>query len=223
MKKIITYNFIMLVVTAVSIIFMLNLQVKEQQTIHDVVKPQNTTYTQNSNEIGWQNHLPLTVFSGIYDETLNQDIKDKKVVENKKNDIQKDVNKDDNKKQSDYRDFKEEMLQKLIQQRERNYEESTNKSETKSVNLNRVVVTPEKILKVQREMDFEKKSKAIGLLVKLGPSGLGEIMKMSQDGVTPAEGYRMMDILKEHLSDDEIKFLKDIVSEYFLDEANKNQ
>ncbi|WHE06715.1 hypothetical protein PGH24_11310 [Thermoanaerobacterium thermosaccharolyticum] len=220
MRKTIAYILFIFAVTAVSIIFMLDLFIKEQPILHikDTYAQENA-YTLPVEEYQ-QNDLQKTVFNSTPYESQKSNNSEVKNV-NESIDIKQENSKEKDNQESDLRNFNEKSLDKLIQQRERNFEKITENSSVtendKSLNMNRIVVTPEKILSVQKEMDFTTKSKAIGILMKLGPSGIGEIMKMSQDGVTAEEGYKMMDILKEHLSEDDINFLKSIANKYFTD------
>ncbi|MDK2806716.1 MAG: hypothetical protein PWQ94_1880 [Thermoanaerobacterium sp.] len=219
MRKTIAYSLFIFAVTAVSIIFMLKLFIKEQPILHNKDSAQENAYTLPVEEYQ-QNDLQLTVFNSTPYESQESNNSEVKNV-NENIDIKQENQKEKDNKDSDLRNFNEKSLDKLIQQRERNFEKITENSSArendKSLNMNRIVVTPEKILSVQKEIDFTTKSKAIGILMKLGPSGIGEIMKMSQDGVTAEEGYKMMDILKEHLSEDDINFLKSIANKYFAD------
>ncbi|MBP2071200.1 hypothetical protein [Thermoanaerobacterium butyriciformans] len=220
MKKNIAYSLFIFAVTAVSIIFMLKLFIKEQPILHiKDTSAQENAYTLPVEKYQ-QNDLQKTVFNSTPYESQESNNSEVKNV-NENIDIKQENPKEKNNQDSDLRNFNEKSLDKLIQQRERNFEKITENSSArendKSLNMNRIVVTPEKILSVQKEIDFTTKSKAIGILMKLGPSGIGEIMKMSQDGVTAEEGYKMMDILKEHLSEDDINFLKSIANKYFTD------
>lgn len=208
MKNIIKPYIFVITTTVISIIFMLNLYVKELPPIYKDIE----TFKNIETNAHVKTFYNIHNMNSNKTSELKQAKKDKNIEGNQSN-----AN-GENKREDPVSD---EMIQNLIKQRERVFNEDINKSEKKSNNINlyKVVVTPEKILKVQRDMDFNKKSKALGLLVKLGPSGMSEIVKMSQDGVTTAEGYKMMDILKEHLSEDDIKFLKDIVKEYFQENS----
>lgn len=220
-RKIIACNLFVFAVTAVSIIFMLELYIKEQPVLHSKEIAQKSTYTLHVEEQS-QSNSQLPVFNstpyGLKEENSAQN------NETNDNEIKIDDTKEKNNEESDLRDFNEESLDKLIQQRERNFNKTTDKAEKKedeeNLNINKIVVTPEKILKVQKEIDFGTKSKAIGILMKLGPAGIGQIMKMSQDGVTTEEGHEMMDILKERLSENDINFLKSIVNKYFEGDTN---
>ncbi|MFU0782847.1 MAG: Flagellar motility protein MotE, a chaperone for MotC folding [Thermoanaerobacterium thermosaccharolyticum] len=223
MRKTIAYSLFIFAVTAVSIIFMLDLFIKEQPILHNKeTSAQENTYTLPVEEYQ-QDDLQLPVFNSTpYVSQGSNNFEMKNV--NESIDIKQENPKEKNNQDSDLRNFNEKSLNKLIQQRERNFEKITENSSIrendKSLNMNRIVVTPEKILSVQKEIDFTTKSKAISILMKLGPSGIGEIMKMSQDGITTEEGYKMMDILKEHLSENDINFLKSIVNKYFAESAN---
>lgn len=223
MRKIILYDLFIFAVTAVSIIFMLDLFIKEQTILHNKeTSARENTYTLPVEKYQ-QDDLQLHVFystSYVSHGSNNSEMKNT----NESIDIKQENPKEKNNQDSDLRNFNEKSLNKLIQQRERNFEKITENSSIrendKSLNMNRIVVTPEKILSVQKEIDFTTKSKAISILMKLGPAGIGEIMKMSQDGITTEEGYKMMDILKEHLSENDINFLKSIVNKYFAESAN---
>ncbi|MCP2239218.1 hypothetical protein [Thermoanaerobacterium thermosaccharolyticum] len=220
MRKTIAYSLFIFAVTAVSIIFMLDLFIKEQPILHNKeTSAQENTYTLPVEEYQ-QDDLQLPVFNSTPYVSQGSNNSEMKNV-NKSIDIKQENPKEKNNQDSDLRNFNEKSLNKLIQQRERNFEKITENSSIrendKSLNMNRIVVTPEKILSVQKEIDFTTKSKAISILMKLGTSGIGEIMKMSQDGVTAEEGYKMMDILKEHLSEKDINFLKSIVDKYFVE------
>ncbi|MEG6567425.1 hypothetical protein V6B95_10695 [Thermoanaerobacterium saccharolyticum] len=221
MKKSIYIIGFVVFVTAVSIIFMLDVFIKEQPPPNEVLKTTNeSTYYSSVDKIN-QNELQVPVFNTTQNVKENED---KSAVDNEKSE-KKDSDKKDS-EENDVRKFDEKSLDKLIQERNREFTKingnSNSKESSENLNLNRIVVTPEKILSVQREMDFATKSKAIGILMKLSPSGIGEIMKMSQDGVTEKESYEMMDILKKHLSVGDIDFLKSIVEKYF-DEKNTSK
>jgi hypothetical protein len=135
------------------------------------------------------------------------------------------VNQDENdrKKITDEKtnEIKKEMLQKLIQERKR---ENSNDAENgikedKSNNddnaLSCFVVTPEKIQKAQKEMGFLEKAKVLNLIVKIGPQGVSEISKISQKGISPEKNIKIMNVLKEHLSDDDINFVMNMANKYF--------
>ncbi|MDE4542560.1 hypothetical protein [Thermoanaerobacterium sp. R66] len=216
MKKSICSIGIVVAITAASIIFMLDAFIKEQPPPNEVLKPENeSTYYSSTDKIN-QNELQVPVFNTTQNVKENED---KSAADNEKSDKKNSDKK--NGEENDIRKFDEKSLDKLIQERNRNFTNingnNNSKESSENSNLNRIVVTPEKILSVQREMDFATKSKAIGILMKLGPSGIGEIMKMSQDGVTAEESYEMMDILKKHLSENDIDFLKSVVKKYFDD------
>ncbi|MDI3310325.1 MAG: hypothetical protein QJR05_02710 [Thermoanaerobacterium sp.] len=221
MKKSIYSIGFVVAITAVSIIFMLDAFIKEQPPPNEVLKPTNeSTYYSSVDKIN-QNELQVPVFNTTQNVKENED---KSAVDNEKSEKEDSDKKDS--EENDVRKFDEKSLDKLIQQRNRNFTNINDKNNSakssENLNLNRIVVTPEKILSVQREMDFATKSKAIGILMKLGPSGIGEIMKMSQDGVTAEESYKMMDILKKHLSGTDIDFLKSVAEKYF-DEKNTSK
>ncbi|AEF17923.1 MULTISPECIES: hypothetical protein [Thermoanaerobacterium] len=221
MKKSICSIGFVIAITVVSIIFMLDIFIKEQPPPNEVLKPVNkSTYYSSTGKIN-QNELQVPVFNTT--PNLKED-EDKSAVDNEKSEKKNSDRK--NSEENDTRKFDEKSLEKLIQERNRNFTNingnNNSKESSENLNLNRIVVTPEKILSVQREMDFTTKSKAISILMKLGPSGIGEIMKMSQDGVTQKESYEMMDILKKHLSESDIDFLKSVVEKYF-DEKNTSK
>lgn len=221
MKKSIYSIGFVVAITAVSIIFMLDVFIKEQPPPNEVLKPPiRSTYYSSTDKIN-KNEMQVPVFNTTPNLKENEN---KSAVENEKSDKENSDKK--NSEENDIRKFDEKSLDKLIQERNREFTKingnNNSKESSENLNLNRIVVTPEKILSVQREMDFATKSKAIGILMKLGPSGIGEIMKMSQDGVTEKESYEMMDILKKHLSEGDIDFLKSIVEKYF-DEKNTSK
>ncbi|AFK85044.1 MULTISPECIES: hypothetical protein [Thermoanaerobacterium] len=221
MKKSIYSIGFVVAITAVSIIFMLDVFIKEQPPPNEVLKPAiRSTYYSSTDKIS-KNEMQVPVFNTTPNLKENEN---KSAVENEKSDKENSEKK--NSEENDIRKFDEKSLDKLIQERNREFTKingnNNSKESSENLNLNRIVVTPEKILSVQREMDFATKSKAIGILMKLGPSGIGEIMKMSQDGVTEKESYEMMDILKKHLSEGDIDFLKSIVEKYF-DEKNTSK
>lgn len=215
MKKIFTYYFIVVASTFFSTMFMLNIHVKEPVKSYPEIKTFNDYYVYES---------PETKKDTASQNVGSENESTVKTADEKNKGIES-INTDDNTEKT--RIFKEEMLEGLIKQRNREFQGSNTNDMEKNINnininsLNKVVVTPEKILKVQREMNFSTKAKAINLLLKLGPSDMGEITRMAQDGVTPQEGYKMMDVLKKHLSDEEIKFLVNIVNEYFMDNGQK--
>lgn len=213
MKKIFAYYLIVIASTFFSIMFMLNIHIEEPIKESQEIKTFNDSYIPG---IVIKNNTITPKKESTYIVTNETDNKKDKIVEN---------NREEEDNSEKIRIFKEEMIEGLIKQRNREFQGSNANNAAKDKNnvssFNKVVVTPEKILKVQREMDFSKKAKAINLLLKLGPSDMAEITKMAQDGVTPQEGFKMMDILKKHLSEEEIKYLMDIVNEYFADNKQK--
>ncbi|QSZ26870.1 hypothetical protein ACETAC_08300 [Aceticella autotrophica] len=222
MNKTFVYCIILLMSTAFSIILMLSFEAKELLVLKkEIENPDRTyfNYYENDTVSVFEKQKPVDSLSysslkktnkaGLWEEKsgescrVNQDENDRKnITDEKTNEIKK------------------EKLQELIQERKReNSNDGKNGiKEDKSNNddnaLSSFVVTPEKIQKAQKEMGFLEKAKVVNLIVKIGPKGVSEISKISQKGISPEKNIKIMNVLKEHLSDDDINFVMNMANKY---------
>ncbi|MDI6605256.1 MAG: hypothetical protein QME35_08995 [Thermoanaerobacteraceae bacterium] len=223
MNKTFVYCIILLMSTAFSIILMLSFEAKEPLVLKKEIENPDSTYFnyyENDTVSVFEKQKPVgSLSSSSLKKTKKVGLREEKSGESFR------VNQDENdrKKITDEKtnEIKKEMLQKLIQERKR---ENSNDAENgikedKSNNddnaLSSFVVTPEKIQKAQKEMGFLEKAKVLNLIVKIGPQGVSEISKISQKGISPEKNIKIMNVLKEHLSDDDINFVMNMANKYF--------
>jgi len=206
MKKFITYSLIVFSIGLFITIIMLNYKTEEPIT----ADPQINTF---SDYIMENNEFEKA--KEIADANQKSDIKDIKLTEEQKYEI-KGKDDDDNKRK--VRIFKEKYIDGLLKEKNRQIEEIY-KDEIKDYKTqkdkNKILVTPEEILKVQREMDFDKKVKVINIIAKIGNDNIEKIMEISKDGITEDKDKQIMDILSKYLTLEEINYLTKIADEYF--------
>lgn len=113
--------------------------------------------------------------------------------------------------------FKEKMLEDLLKQKNIEvYDLGNNKKVQKENNgYNNIIITPEKILQVQNEMEPSQKIRVMNIILKLGTEDMNEIMKIAQKGLTQKDNDKIMEILKNKLSSEDVRYLVEIANEYF--------
>ncbi|HCD09338.1 MAG TPA: hypothetical protein DEQ01_03060 [Thermoanaerobacter sp.] len=77
------------------------------------------------------------------------------------------------------------------------------------------VITVEEILEIQDKMEASQKAKVMEILQKLGKEDMDKIMKMAEKGLTKEDNERLLNILKNKLSSEEINYLVEIANKYF--------
>lgn len=113
--------------------------------------------------------------------------------------------------------FKEKILEDLLKQKNREVYDLENNKKTQKENSgdNNIIITPEKILQVQNEMEPLQKIKVMNIILKLGAEDMNEIMKIAQKGLTQKDNDKIMEILKNKLSSEDVRYLVEIANEYF--------
>ncbi|MBE3591792.1 MAG: hypothetical protein IMW84_02615 [Thermoanaerobacter sp.] len=113
--------------------------------------------------------------------------------------------------------FKEKMLEDLLKQKNREVYDLENNKKTQKENSgdDNIIITTEKILQVQNEMEPSQKIKVMSIILKLGTDDMNEIMKMAQKGLTQKDNDKIMEILKNKLSSEDVQYLVEIANEYF--------
>lgn len=77
------------------------------------------------------------------------------------------------------------------------------------------MITVEEILEIQDKMEASQKAKVMEILQKLGKEDMDKIMKMAEKGLTKEDNERLLNILKNKLSSEEINYLVEIANKYF--------
>ncbi|MGB9679822.1 MAG: hypothetical protein ACPL3A_07460 [Thermoanaerobacteraceae bacterium] len=206
MKKIITYSLVVFSIGLFITIIMLNYKTEEPIT----ADPQINTF---SDYMMGNNKFEKA--EEIADANQKSDIKDIKLPMEQKYEIK---GRDDDENKRKVRIFKEKYIDELLKEKNRQIEEIYKdeiKDNKTQKDKNKILVTPEEILKVQREMDFDKKVKVINIITKIGNDNIEKIMEISKDGITEDKDKQIMDILSKYLTLEEINYLIKIADEYF--------
>lgn len=223
MNKTFVYCIILLMSTAFSIILMLSFEAKEPLVLKKEIENPDSTYFnyyENDTVSVFEKQKPVGSLSssslkktkkvGLREEKsgesfrVNQDENDrKKITDEKTNEIKKRC----------YKNLSKKEKGKITNDAENGIKEDKSNNDDNA--LSSFVVTPEKIQKAQKEMGFLEKAKVLNLIVKIGPQGVSEISKISQKGISPEKNIKIMNVLKEHLSDDDINFVMNMANKYF--------
>ncbi|HHW57509.1 MAG TPA: hypothetical protein GXX15_07565 [Clostridia bacterium] len=108
--------------------------------------------------------------------------------------------------------FKGKILDKMLDENRR--ESNTLKATDKNMEVN-TIVTLEKILQVQNQIEDVEKDKIMAALLKLDHKEIDEVMSIIEKGVTEEDSQKLLEILKRKLSPKEVEYLVDVANKYF--------
>ncbi|EOC99294.1 hypothetical protein [Caldisalinibacter kiritimatiensis] len=229
-----SYNsIIVILMTALTVVIMLNLQI-------DADISREYDYDKVNTKEKFSEITPRPDYKKI----LNEEIRQRKLLKNKETNIPIKTNKEEpvrlkesnsdviNKEENNsYIIFKQKQIvnsiensfvkydrktiRYLLSQLEKSIKEAKLKQVKKLLNQNNMIQTVE-VSKVQQKLTTAEKNELSDILNKIGAMNNVKLMYKINDGITPEEQQDIYDILKDKLSDDEVVRLHDILGKYMV-------